>query len=113
MRKKDNLKEYLVEDEPKIKFNGIYVPNMYVFDKDLNSNMKFLLSFLIYIDKYYGDRIIKPSYLSSVLGLSESTISRELKKLESLEYIKSEVVTYKNITLGKKYYVKVKPKDKN
>ena len=25
----------------------------------------------------------------------------------------SEIVTYKNITLGKKYYVKVKPKDKN
>lgn len=110
MRKKDNLKECFLEDVSKIKFTGIYVPNLYIFDKDLNSNMKIILSLLLYINKYYENRVITIKYLSSLVDLSETIVSRELKKLEELSYIKSEMVTYKNIILGKKYYVKVKPK---
>lgn len=109
MRKKDNLKECLLADVSKIKFNGIYIPNLYVFDKALNSNMKLILSLLLYINKYYDNRIIQVKYLSSLLAMSETTLSRELKKLEELGYIKSELATHKNITLGKRYYVQVKP----
>ena len=53
MTKKDNLNKCLLEDVSKIKFKGIYVPNLYVFDKDLNSNMKLILFLLLYINKYY------------------------------------------------------------
>ena len=96
MTKKDNLNKCLLEDVSKIKFKGIYVPNLYVFDKDL-------------INKYYENRIIKVKYLSSLLVITETTVSRELKKLEELGYIKSELAVHKNITLGKRYYVQVKP----
>lgn len=109
MTKKDNLNKCLLEDVSKIKFNGIYVANLYVFDKDLNSNMKLILSLLLYINKYYENRIIQVKYLSSLLYISERTISMELKKLEELGYIKSELAAHKNITLGKRYYVQVKP----
>lgn len=112
MIKKDNLKESLLEDVSKIKFTGIYIPNLYIFDKDLNSNMNIILSLLLYINKYYENRVITIKYLSSLVNLSETIVSKELKKLEELGYIKSKMVTYKNITLGKKYYVKVKPKSK-
>lgn len=109
MTQKDNLNQCLLEDVSKIKFKGIYVPNLYVFDKDLNSNMKLILSLLLYINKYYDNRIIQVKYLSSLLYISERTILRELKKLEELGYIKSELAAHKNITLGKRYYVQVKP----
>lgn len=109
MTKKDNLNKCLLEDVSKIKFKGIYVPNLYVFDKDLNSNMKLILSLLLYINKYYENRIIKVKYLSSLLAITETTVSRKLKKLEELGYIKSELAAHKNITLGKRYYVQVKP----
>lgn len=90
-------------------FIGRCISNLYVFDKVLNSNIKFILSLLLYINKYYDNRIIQVKYLSSLLAMSEITLSRELKKLEELGYIKSELATYKNITLGKRYYVQVKP----
>ena len=109
MTKKDNLNKCLLEDVSKIKFKGIDFPNLYVFDKDLNSNMKLILSLLLYINKYYENRIIQVKYLSSLLYISERTISMELKKLEELGYIKSELAAHKNITLGKRYYVQVKP----
>lgn len=109
MTKKDNLNKCLLEDVSKIKFKGIYVHNLYVFDKDLNSNMKLILFLLLYINKYYENRIIKVKYLSSLLVITETTVSRELKKLEELGYIKSELAVHKNITLGKRYYVQVKP----
>ena len=109
MTKKDNLNKCLLEDVSKIKFNGIYVPNLYVFDKDLNSNMKLILSLLLYINKYYENRIIQVKYLSSLLYISERTISMELKKLEELGYIKSELAAHKNITLGNRSYVQVNP----
>ena len=109
MTKKDNLNKCLLEDVSKIKFKGIYVTNLYVFDKDLNSNMKLILFLLLYINKYYENRIIKVKYLSSLLVITETTVSRELKKLEELGYIKSELAVHKNITLGKRYYVQVKP----
>lgn len=103
------MKDCLLEDVSKIKFNGIYMPNKYVFDKALNSNMKILLSLLLYINKNYEDRILTVNYLSSLVGLSKTTVSKELKKLEELGYIKIKVITYKNkdIILGKKYYVQV------
>jgi len=44
-----------------------------------------------------------------LLVITETTVSRELKKLEELGYIKSELAVHKNITLGKRYYVQVKP----
>ena len=94
MTKKDNLNKCLLEDVSKIKFNGIYVPNLYVFDKDLNSNMKLILSLSLYINKYYENRIIQVKYLSSLLYISERTISMELKKLEELGYIKSELAAH-------------------
>ena len=71
--------------------------------------MKLILSLLLYINKYYENRIIKVKYLSSLLAITETTVSRELKKLEELGYIKSELAAHKNITLGKRYYVQVKP----
>ena len=71
--------------------------------------MKLILFLLLYINKYYENRIIQVKYLSSLLYISERTISMELKKLEELGYIKSELAAHKNITLGKRYYVQVKP----
>lgn len=71
--------------------------------------MKLILSLLLYINKYYGNRIIKVKYLSRLLTISATIVSRKLKKLEELGYIKSELVAHKNITLGKRYYVQVKP----
>lgn len=108
MTKKDNLNKCLLENVSKIKFKGIYVSNLYVFDKALNSNMKLILSLLLYINKYYDNRIIQVKYLSSLLYIRERTILRELKKFEELGYIKSELAAHKNITLGKRYYVQVK-----
>ena len=103
------MEDCLLEDVSKIKFNGIYVPNKYVFDNDLNSNMKILLSLLLYINKNYEDRILTINYISSLVGIGKTTVSKELKKLEELGYIKVKVITYKNknIILGKKYYVQV------
>lgn len=59
----------------------------------MNSNMKLIL--LLYISKYYENRIIAIKYLSSLVNLIETIVSKELEKLG---YIKSEMVTYKNIT---------------
>ena len=36
MTKKDNLNKCLLEDVSKIKFKGIYVPNLYVFINEIN-----------------------------------------------------------------------------
>lgn len=55
--------------------------------------MKLIL--LLYISKYYENRIIAIKYLSSLVNLIETIVSKELEKLG---YIKSEMVTYKNIT---------------
>lgn len=53
--------------------------------------MKLIL--LLYISKYYENRIIAIKYLSSLVNLIETIVSKELEKLG---YIKSEMVTYKN-----------------
>lgn len=61
---------------------GVLLENLYVFDKALKSNMKLILSFLLYMNKYYDNRIIKVKYLTSLLNISETTVSRELKNLK-------------------------------
>ena len=63
---------------------------------------KLILSLLLYINKYYENRIIKVKYFSSLLAITDTTVSRELKKLEELGYIKSELAAHKNISLGKR-----------
>ena len=98
------------EDVSKIRFSGVYIPNLYLYDKNLNVTRKILLSMLLYVEKYYGHRVITGSYLSNILGLSKTTVGKELKNLEDLGYIKSKVKEYKNIVLGKRYYVLKKPK---
>lgn len=67
--------------------------------------MKLILSLLLYINKYYENRIIKVKYLSSLLAITETTVSRKLKKLEELGYIKSELEAHKNKIL--EVFVKV------
>lgn len=71
--------------------------------------MKILLSLLLYINKNYEDRILTINYISNLVSIGKPTVSKELKKLEELGYIKVKVITYKNknIILGKKYYVQV------
>lgn len=98
------------EDVSKIRFSGVYIPNLYLYDKSLNVTKKILLSMLLYIEKYSGQRVITETYLANILGLSNTTVGKELKKLEELDYIKSKVKKYKNIVLGKRYYVLKKPK---
>lgn len=47
MRKKDALQESLSNEAEKVKFNGVYIPNSYLYDKNLNGNMKLLLAILL------------------------------------------------------------------
>ena len=98
-------------DVSKIWFSGVYIPNLYLYDKNLNVTRKMLLSMLLYIEKYYGHRVITGSYLANILGLSKTTVGKELRNLEDLGYIKSKIKEHKNIVLGKRYYVLVKPKN--
>lgn len=100
------------EDVSKIWFSGVYIPNLYLYDKNLNITRKMLLSMLLYIEKYYGHRVITGAYLANILGLSKTTVGKELKNLEELNYIKSKVKEHKNIVLGKRYYVLIKPESR-
>lgn len=109
MKKKDTLQELLLNDAEKVKFNGVYIANSYLYDKNLNGNMKLLLAILLDIEKNYANRIIKVVYLARLLSISDSTVSKELKKLEDNGYIESKIVTHKNIVLGKKFKVLIKP----
>lgn len=109
MRKKDALQESLSNEAEKVKFNGVYIPNSYLYDKNLNGNMKLLLAILLDIENNYGNRIIKVVYLARLLSISDATVSKELKKLEDNGYIESKIVTHKNIALGKKFKVLIKP----
>lgn len=69
MRKKDALQESLSNEAEKVKFNGVYIPNSYLYDKNLNGNMKLLLAILLDIEKNYGNRIIKVVYLARLLWI--------------------------------------------
>lgn len=100
----------IFDDVSKLRFTGVYIPNLYLYDKNLNVTRKVLLSMLLYIEKYYGHRVLTASYLANILGLSKTTVAKELKNLEDLGYIKSKIKEYKNIVLGKRYYVLKKPK---
>lgn len=78
MSKKD-LDILELEDVSKIRFRGIYIPNKYLYDKKLNVTRKIVLSMLLYIEKYYGYRVLRGSYIANILGLSASTVSKELR----------------------------------
>ena len=57
--------------------------------------MNLILFLLLYISKYYENMIITIKYLSRS-NLNNSI--KRIEKLEELGHIKSEMVTYKNIT---------------
>ena len=103
------LDEVLVYDHKEILAQGLYIPKKYLDDNKLNSSRKILLAALLHIEKNYGNKIIQMSYINKLTGVNYSTIAKELKHLEDLGYIVSEIVFNNDIAIGKRFCLKIKP----
>lgn len=81
-------KEVYSEDNLKLRFNGIYIPNFYLYDKNLCGNMKLLLSMLVDIEENYGNRIIKVVYFSKDIIIKWCNSFKRIKQTGSIRIYK-------------------------
>lgn len=109
MTTKNFIEDVLIKDISKDLIGGLNIPIIYLLDTKLNSSRKILLSVLLYIEDYYGNKIIQVSYLNRLTGIDVGIITNELKRLESLGYVESKLEFNGSIAIGKRFYLKIKP----
>ncbi len=78
--------------------------NKGLFSMGLNPTEILILAQIIEFQTNTGDCFISDNQLASMFGVSESTIKREVKKLEDLGFITRET---KNIKGGRERHIKV------
>lgn len=90
--------------------NGVFVANKYLRDKELNSNEKLVMGYLVLFNKYYyneENNLLTNKKVAIELGIGEGSVASILKRLEDKGYIKVKYVYHKKtmIKLGKKVEV--------
>ena len=72
------------------------IPGVVRYDKNLSWFEKILYSEITALSNYKGYCYAYNSYFENVFSISQSTITRAIKKLEDLKYISIETITSKN-----------------